>query len=53
MSVEDLSNDLLRAAEQNDVNLVKSLVKDGALPWCQDEDGWTSLHFAACVYLLH
>jgi hypothetical protein len=44
-----LSDALLQACQENDIAQAEELLRRGAFAWMQDEDGWTSLHFAARV----
>ena len=42
-----LSKQLMAACEANDLDRTKLLLEQGADAWIQDDEGWTSLHFAA------
>jgi hypothetical protein len=43
----ELAHQLLQACEEDNIGQAESLLKLGAHAWMQDDDGWTSLHFAA------
>jgi hypothetical protein len=44
-----LSDELLQACSKGDYKQAETLLEKGAFAWMQDDDGWTSLHFAAGV----